>query len=223
MADRLLDAVDSRHELLAVDRLRVVMTATETDVVDNVSFAVSAGEVLGLVGESGSGKTTVALASMGWARRGLTIESGSVKLDGAEVIGQSRGELRRLRGASVAYVAQDPTSALNPALKIGTQLREIFAAHQPDQGADAVRERISELLAEVRLTTVGRVLDSYPHQLSGGQQQRVMLAHGVRVPPEADHSRRANDRPRCDHPAPRPGRDPRAVLDLPRGCGVRVT
>src|SRR5947209_6085834 len=156
MIDSRVGAGGDRPGLLSVDRLRVVMTGTETDVVDNVSFAVSAGEVLGLVGESGSGKTTVALAAMGWARRGLTIESGSVKLDGVEVIGRSRGELRRLRGASAAYVAQDPTSALNPVLKIGTQLREIFAAHQPEQGAAAVRERIGELLAEVRLDAVTR-------------------------------------------------------------------
>jgi peptide/nickel transport system ATP-binding protein len=171
-----VDAMDQRPDLLSVDRLRVVMTGTNTDVVDHVSFAVRAGEVLGLVGESGSGKTTVALASMGWARRGLSIASGSVKLGDVEVLGRSRAELRRLRGASIAYVAQDPTSALNPALKIGTQVREIFAAHQPDQNGDAVRGRIDELLAEVRLTAVTRVLDSYPHQLSGGQQQRVMLA-----------------------------------------------
>ena len=171
-----VDAMDQSPDLLSVDRLRVVMTGTDTDVVDHVSFAVRAGEVLGLVGESGSGKTTVALASMGWARRGLSIASGSVKLDDVEVLGRSRAELRRLRGASIAYVAQDPTSALNPALKIGTQVREIFAAHQPDQSGDAVRGRIDELLAEVRLTAVTRVLDSYPHQLSGGQQQRVMLA-----------------------------------------------
>lgn len=180
MAEELVGGVDGRVDgrpgLLSVDRLRVVITGSDTDVVDDVSFTVSAGEVLGLVGESGSGKTTVALALMGWARRGLTIESGSVVLDGEEVIGQGRGELRRLRGAAVAYVAQDPTSALNPALKVGTQLREIFAAHQPDLGSGAVRDRIDELLAEVRLDAIARVLDSYPHQLSGGQQQRVMLA-----------------------------------------------
>ena len=176
MVDEHGEAVAPGPDLLSVDRLRVVMTGTETDVVDEVSFVVRAGEVLGLVGESGSGKTTVALASMGWARRGLSIASGSVKLDDVEVLGRSRGELRRLRGASIAYVAQDPTSALNPALKIGTQVREIFAAHQPEQSGDAVRGRIDELLAEVRLTAVARVLDSYPHQLSGGQQQRVMLA-----------------------------------------------
>jgi peptide/nickel transport system ATP-binding protein len=176
MSDELVGRQNGRPGLLSVDRLRVVLAGSDTDVVDDVSFALDAGEVLGLVGESGSGKTTVALAVMGWARRGLSIASGSVRLDGEEVIGRPSRDLRRLRGARVAYVAQDPTSALNPALKVGTQLREIFAAHQPDQDAGAVRDRIGELLAEVRLDAVARVLDSYPHQLSGGQQQRVMLA-----------------------------------------------
>ncbi len=165
------------HQLLVVDGLRVVVAGSETDVVDDVSFTVSPGEVLGLVGESGSGKTTVALALMGYARRGLVIDSGSVRLEGEEVIGRGRSELRSVRGAQVAYVAQDPTSALNPALKVGTQLREIFDAH-PRQGQSKsdVNERIGELLAEVRLDGVGSALESYPHQLSGGQQQRVMLA-----------------------------------------------
>jgi peptide/nickel transport system ATP-binding protein len=178
MMDHQLKQTPDSGQLLTVDRLRVVITGSQADVVDDVSFTVSAGEVLGLVGESGSGKTTVALALMGYARRGLTIDSGSVKLDGQEVIGRESGELRRMRGASVAYVAQDPTSALNPALKVGTQLREIFAAHPRSQqnGGVSVDERIGELLAEVRLDGVGSALASYPHQLSGGQQQRVMLA-----------------------------------------------
>ncbi len=176
--DHQLKQTPDSGQLLTVDRLRVVITGSQADVVDDVSFSVSAGEVLGLVGESGSGKTTVALALMGYARRGLTIDSGSVKLSGQEVIGRESGELRRMRGASVAYVAQDPTSALNPALKVGTQLREIFAAHPRSQqnGDVSVDERIGELLAEVRLDGVGSALASYPHQLSGGQQQRVMLA-----------------------------------------------
>jgi peptide/nickel transport system ATP-binding protein len=169
--------------LLAVERLRIVIAGTNKDVVDDVSFTVAAGEVLGLVGESGSGKTTVALALMGYARRGLTIAGGSVLLDGVEVIGRTRSELRRLRGASVAYVAQDPTSALNPALKVGTQLREIFAAHPAQKNGASVNDRIAELLAEVRLDQVGRALDSYPHQLSGGQQQRVMLAMAFALRP----------------------------------------
>jgi peptide/nickel transport system ATP-binding protein len=172
-------------QLLVVERLRVVVTGSQADVVDDVSFTVTAGEVLGLVGESGSGKTTVALALMGYARRGLTIDSGSVKLKGEEVIGREPSDLRQMRGATVAYVAQDPTSALNPALKVGTQLREIFDAHpRPGQEKSDVNDRIAELLAEVRLDGIGRVLESYPHQLSGGQQQRVMLAMAFACRPE---------------------------------------
>ena len=176
MSELLTPPDHDSHVLLAVDRLKVVMAGSAADVVDDVSFTVGTGEVLGLVGESGSGKTTVALALMGYARRGLTIAGGSVLLEGQEVIGRTDAELRRLRGASVAYVAQDPTSALNPALKVGTQLREIFAAHPGEQTGGSVDDRIGELLLEVRLDSVSRVLDSYPHQLSGGQQQRVMLA-----------------------------------------------
>jgi peptide/nickel transport system ATP-binding protein len=162
--------------LLAVESLRVVVTGTGSDVVDEVSFALRAGEVMGLVGESGSGKTTVALALMGHTRRGLTIDGGQVLLDGHDIL-VARTDLRALRGASVAYVAQDPVSALNPALKVGTQLREIFAAHpdaRPPEGG--VEGRIADVLADVRLDSVEAVLHSYPHQLSGGQQQRVMLA-----------------------------------------------
>jgi peptide/nickel transport system ATP-binding protein len=128
------------------------------------------------VGESGSGKTTVALALMGHTRRGLAIDGGKVVLDGHDIL-TSGPELRELRGASVSYVAQDPTSALNPALKVGTQLREIFAAHPSARPPDgSVQERIANVLAEVRLDSLDAVLESYPHQLSGGQQQRVMLA-----------------------------------------------
>ena len=162
--------------LLSVESLRVVVAGSKTDVVDEVSFKLSAGEVMGLVGESGSGKTTVALALMGHTRRGLEIDGGKVVLAGRDILAPG-SDLRELRGASVSYVAQDPVSALNPALKVGTQLREIFAAHPdarpPDGGVDA---RIAQVLADVRLDSLDGVLEGYPHQLSGGQQQRVMLA-----------------------------------------------
>jgi peptide/nickel transport system ATP-binding protein len=163
-------------QLLSVESLRVVVTGTGNDVVDDVTFAVRAGEVMGLVGESGSGKTTVALALMGHTRRGLTIDAGKILLAGEDIL-RPKTDLRELRGASVSYVAQDPVSALNPALKVGTQLREIFDAHpnvRPSEGG--VEDRIAEVLADVRLDSVDAVLQSYPHQLSGGQQQRVMLA-----------------------------------------------
>jgi peptide/nickel transport system ATP-binding protein len=176
VADLHEPAVVTDAPLLSVESLRVVVTGTGSDVVDEVSFAVRAGEVMGLVGESGSGKTTVALALMGHTRRGLTIDAGKVLLAGEDIL-RNKTDLRELRGASVSYVAQDPVSALNPALKVGTQVREIFDAHpdvRPPEGG--VEARIAEVLADVRLDSVDAVLQSYPHQLSGGQQQRVMLA-----------------------------------------------
>src|ERR1035438_9048373 len=98
-------------------------------VVSEVSFAVRAGEVLGLVGESGSGKTTVALALLGYARRGLSVRGGEIRLDGVDLLRLGPGELRQMRGAKVSYVPQDPAAALNPALRIGYQLREALRVH----------------------------------------------------------------------------------------------
>ncbi len=143
-------------------------------VVSGVSFAVRAGEVLGLVGESGSGKTTVALALLGHARRGLSFGAGEIRLDGTDLLRLRPGGLRRLRGAKVSYVPQDPAAALNPALRIGYQLREALRVHA---GAAADPDgRVAEVLREVRLDAVPGLLRRYPHQLSGGQQQRVGLA-----------------------------------------------
>src|ERR1035437_6485849 len=96
---------------LEVRNLEVRLGAAGPDIVNDVSFAVSAGEVLGLVGESGSGKTTVALALLGHARRGLRITAGQVLLDGTDLLTLSRPDLRAARGARVSYVPQDPSSA----------------------------------------------------------------------------------------------------------------
>jgi peptide/nickel transport system ATP-binding protein len=159
---------------LAVENLRIVMAPRrgrpETDVVDQVSFTVQPGHVLGLVGESGSGKTTVALALLGLVKRGLAIGGGQVLIDGQDILALSEHELQKVRGKTVAYVPQDPGSALNPVLKVGTQLNEVFAIH----GGDA--ERLTQVMAEAGLEDPGPILASYPHQLSGGQQQRVALA-----------------------------------------------
>jgi peptide/nickel transport system ATP-binding protein len=160
---------------LSVRDLRVSFTHdVSSDIVDEVSFDVAAGEVLGLVGESGSGKTTVALALLGYARRGLTLTSGRVLIDGRDLLGATPKELQTLRGLKVAYVPQDPSSALNPTLRVGTQLEEAMRAH-PGVITD-IDSRINELFEQVHLPTNTGILRRYPHQLSGGQQQRVMLA-----------------------------------------------
>jgi peptide/nickel transport system ATP-binding protein len=159
---------------LEVNSLEIRLTGTETDVVSEVSFSVRAGEVLGLVGESGSGKTTVALALLGHARRGLTITAGQVRLQGVDLLQLGPAQLRETRGRTVAYVPQDPAAALNPALRVGSQLREALTVHSgvtPD-----VPARVAEVLTAARLDAGTDLLRRYPHQLSGGQQQRVALA-----------------------------------------------
>ena len=158
--------------VLEVEELRVEVEGRGIDIVDEVSFAIGGGEVLGLVGESGSGKSTVGLALLGHTRRGARITGGSVRVEGLDVLTCGPGRLRSLRGRTISYVPQDPASALNPALRIRTQLEETLSAHgYPNRG-----ERLREMLQEVLLPHDDGFLRRYPHQLSGGQQQRVALA-----------------------------------------------
>ena len=153
-------------------------------VVSAISFAVRPGDVLGLVGESGSGKTTVALALLGHTRRGLSVSAGEIRLDGTDLLRLGPAGLRQVRGARVSYVPQDPSAALNPALRIGYQLQEALRVHHPGPASRPRRStlgsdrdaRILEVLREVRLDDAPALLRRYPHQLSGGQQQRVALA-----------------------------------------------
>ena len=105
------------------------MSPAGHEIVSDVTFSVEHGEVVGLVGESGSGKTTVALALLGHAKRGTRIAGGSVRIDGVEMLGKTAAEARAARGSRISYVPQDPAAALNPALTIGTQLREVIDAH----------------------------------------------------------------------------------------------
>jgi peptide/nickel transport system ATP-binding protein len=161
---------------IVVDRLRINVRGTTRDIVDDISFEIAPGEVLGLVGESGSGKTTVGLALLGHARRGVEIAGGSVRLGDVNVLALNDGELAHLRGRLISYVPQDPAAALNPALRIGTQLREILEAHNFGANAEARRERVYEMMREVALPDNNAYLSRYPHELSGGQQQRVGLA-----------------------------------------------
>jgi peptide/nickel transport system ATP-binding protein len=146
------------------------------DIVDEIGFQVSAGEVLGLVGESGSGKTTVGLAVLGHTRRGARIARGEVRIEGRNILALSSLDRQRLRGRLASYVPQDPASALNPAIRVGSQLEETLSAHDFGSSDEERRARVVETLAEVLLPNDDVFLHRYPHQLSGGQQQRVALA-----------------------------------------------
>jgi peptide/nickel transport system ATP-binding protein len=158
-----------------VDDLTVRIAASKVPVVSGITFTVAPKQTMGLVGESGSGKSTVAVALLGFARRGLEIASGSVRVGDVDVLSLTGSDLRSIRGRVVSYVPQDPAAGLNPAHRIGTQLREAFTVHgKLDKGE--VDARVAEILEAVDLPSTKQMLRSYPHQLSGGQQQRVVIA-----------------------------------------------
>jgi peptide/nickel transport system ATP-binding protein len=163
------------NDVVEVEELRVEVAGRGYDIVDDVTFSVAAGEVLGLAGESGSGKTTVGLALLGHTRRGARIVHGNIRIHGRNLLQQGNAELRAMRGKTVSYVPQDPASALNPALRIGWQLEESLVAHGYGS-REQRRARLQEMLGEVRLPLHSSFLSRYPHQLSGGQQQRIALA-----------------------------------------------
>ncbi len=148
-------------------------------IVRDIALNLAPGEVLGLVGESGSGKTTIALALLGHSPFGATV-SGSVEFDNREVLALHAAELQALRGRRIAYVPQNPTTALNPARRIGALMAEQLAVH----GLNSDRHSLCNALHDVGLIDTSRVLASFPHQLSGGQQQRVVLALATLCAPD---------------------------------------
>ncbi|ROO51395.1 peptide/nickel transport system ATP-binding protein [Micromonospora sp. Llam0] len=170
--------------VLDVRGLTVTVDAREPyDIVREVDFGLRAGGVLGLVGESGSGKTTLALSLLGFARDNLTL-SGSVKVAGVEMVTATESARRSARGRVISYVPQDPMSALNPALRIGTQLAETMGESRWLRRA-ADWDRIRHLLERVKLPATKEFLRRFPHQLSGGQLQRVTIAMAMLNRPKA--------------------------------------
>jgi peptide/nickel transport system ATP-binding protein len=163
--------------LLEVRGLATHFASTQGTVkaVDGVSFDVHAGEIVGLVGESGSGKTVTGFSILGLIDAPGRIVAGSIKLEGRELVGLPQSELRALRGRRIAMVFQDPSTALNPVLSIGAQMRLTLAAHER-VGRDAADARAAELLGRVGIPDPEARLAAYPHQLSGGMRQRVAIA-----------------------------------------------
>jgi peptide/nickel transport system ATP-binding protein len=163
--------------LLSVKDL-MVSFATEEGVVqavDGVSFDLAAGEVLAVVGESGSGKSVTAMTLMGLTRSPNARFDGTATYKGTELIAASEDDLRRVRGAEIAMIFQDPMTSLNPVQRIGAQIIEQIQEHEglPDQQA---RERTIELLERVGIPRARERVDNYPHEFSGGMRQRVMIA-----------------------------------------------
>jgi peptide/nickel transport system ATP-binding protein len=170
-----------RDALLAVEGLRIE-TVGGLEIVDEVTFEARAGEVLGLVGESGCGKTSTALALLGHARTGTRIVAGSILFEGThDLLALPESVRRRMRGAAVSYVAQDPASSLNPQQRVGNQIAETLTVHGAT--ATSARQRVHELVERVGLPTQRSFLRRYPFELSGGQQQRVAIAMALACKP----------------------------------------
>lgn len=152
--------------------------------VDDVSFDLLEGETLGVVGESGCGKTVTALSILRLIEQPGEIASSSViEFDGANLMDLRPKQIRRVRGAGISMVFQEPTASLNPVLTTGVQIAETLRAHQTIS-RKAARERSIELLDQVGIPDPAKRVDDYPHQLSGGMQQRVMIAIALSCNPK---------------------------------------
>ena len=147
-----------------------------------VSFSMAKGQTLGLIGESGCGKSLTALALMGLLPERAQV-SGSMRLNGTELVGMPEPQLCRLRGARMAMIFQEPMTALNPLHPIWRQIAEPLRWHQ-NMGAAQAKARALALLERVQLPRARERLDAYPHQLSGGQRQRVMIAMALACSPD---------------------------------------
>src|ERR1051325_917428 len=143
--------------------------------VDDVSFYIGEGELLGLVGESGCGKSITALSIMRLIAAPGKIVDGSIKFKGEELTTASSDRMREIRGNDIAMIFQDPMTSLNPVYTVGEQIAEALRLHRKLDKKQA-REAAIEAMREVAIPDPGRRVDDYPHQLSGGMRQRVMIA-----------------------------------------------
>jgi oligopeptide/dipeptide ABC transporter ATP-binding protein len=171
--------------LLEVDDLHVTF-ATESGLVravDGVSFTVERGEVVAIVGESGSGKSVTAMTLMGLTRGPNAKFEGKAMFEGKELISAGDGELRKIRGAGIAMVFQDPMSSLDPVYRIGAQIVEQIRVHHPDVPKAQAMDRAVELMERVGIPRAQERLRSFPHEFSGGMRQRVMIAMALSCSP----------------------------------------
>src|SRR4051794_24703277 len=166
----------STTPLLEVENLRVRLRTSRgpAEAVRGVSFSLARGETLGVVGESGCGKSITAMALMGLLPDSAEV-SGSIRLDGAELVGLPEPGYCKLRGNRIGMIFQEPMTALNPMHTVGRQVAEPLLRHKGCSAAEARREAIA-LLDRVGLPDAAKRADAYPHQFSGGQRQRITIA-----------------------------------------------
>ena len=170
--------VDIEHE-----RLSFFTPAGEVKALDDVSFYVNEGEVLGVVGESGSGKSVTSYSLMGLIANPGKIIGGDLYFNGYHINEMSEKEMRKIRGNEVSIIFQDPMTSLNPVYTIGNQIMEVILLHTNKNKKEA-KERVKELLTLVGINEPDKRLKQYPHELSGGMRQRVMIAMALACEPK---------------------------------------
>ena len=180
-----LPGYDAAAPLLAVDNLCVTFESFEGEVaaVDGVSFTVNPGETLCIVGESGSGKSASQMAIMGLLSTPPALISGSVRFCGIELVHAPQSTLFTVRGSGVSMIFQDAITSLNPALKIGFQIAEVFCARTGSDSASG-RKYAIELMERVAIPGASQRVDDYPFQFSGGMCQRIMIAMALALKPK---------------------------------------
>ena len=175
-----------REPLVTVQDLSVAYRTGDgwIDAISDVSFDIHQGEVLGLVGESGCGKSTLALTLLGYRHPRSRIATGGVTLIGRDLLTLPPKALSELRGKQVSFVPQNPTTALNPARRVGELVIEVLLAHGAASSTGMAKERVIDLFAQVGLPQSSDLMRRFPHQLSGGQQQRVCIAIALACKPD---------------------------------------
>lgn len=151
--------------------------------VDGLSFSLNSGETVAIVGESGSGKSVTALSTMGLLDKKTVVQSGEIIFGGKNLLNISKEEFRKLRGKEISMIFQEPMTSLNPALKIGYQISEVYRTHF-NMDKKTAKEKSLEMLKKVEINNPEVFYSAYPHELSGGMRQRVMIAMALASNPK---------------------------------------
>ena len=175
----------NKEILLNVNNLcvRTIENSQHQNLIDGVSFDIKKNEIVGLIGESGSGKSLTSLSILGLLEKNKFNISGEIIFNGNNLLDLDNNAMMEIRGSEISMIFQEPMSALNPTMKIGKQIFEVFKAHK-NLSFKNTTERIKKLIKKVRLDNVENLLDKYPHQISGGQKQRVMIVMALSCNPQ---------------------------------------
>ena len=171
--------------LLNVNNLCVRTTENlqHQNLIDKISFNIKKNEIVALIGESGSGKSLTSLSILGLLEKNKFNISGEITFNGNNLLDLDNNAMMEIRGSEISMIFQEPMSALNPTMKIGEQIFEVFKAHK-NLSFERTTERIKRLIKKVKLDNVENLLDKYPHQISGGQKQRVMIVMALSCNPQ---------------------------------------